>query len=143
MDLVLHGAHSWLVEQAGWSVTHIRNVRLGICVSVMAKLRGTLEERVIAFRELGKRERDAGDDRRVVCSTMHASKGLEWDRVFIVQANDGVVPSSNAALIDEERRLFYVAITRARDQLTISSAGGIASPFVAESGIALESIATP
>lgn len=143
VDLVLHGAHSWLVEQAGWSVTHIRNVRLGICVSVMAKLRGNLEERVIAFRELGKRERDAGDDRRVVCSTMHASKGLEWDRVFIVQANDGVVPSSNATLIDEERRLFYVAITRARDQLTISSAGGIASPFVAESGIALESITTP
>lgn len=51
--------------------------------------------------------------------TVHGSKGLEFDDVIIIGANQGVFPSKGD--IEEERRLFYVAITRARERLLISS----------------------
>ena len=56
-------------------------------------------------------------------STMHKSKGLEWRSVFIIGANEGTIPSEktvNSGNLEEERRLFYVAATRAKDQLYIS-----------------------
>ncbi len=52
--------------------------------------------------------------------TMHGAKGLEFDTVFLPDLNEGILPSRQAdtpAMIEEERRLFYVAITRARDRL--------------------------
>jgi DNA helicase-2/ATP-dependent DNA helicase PcrA len=55
---------------------------------------------------------------------MHAAKGLEWDVVFVVGLVDGVVPIAQSLArpeaVEEERRLLYVAITRAREQLTLS-----------------------
>jgi superfamily I DNA/RNA helicase len=50
--------------------------------------------------------------------TIHAAKGLEFPHVFIVGAEEGILPSSRADP-EEERRLFYVAVTRAREQLQI------------------------
>ncbi len=61
--------------------------------------------------------------------TMHASKGLEFDSVFLPDLNEGILPSRQAdtpALIEEERRLFYVAITRARDRLWLFYVTGTA-----------------
>ena len=58
----------------------------------------------------------------LVLSTMHASKGLEYKRVYIIDANEGITPHEKAVLtedIEEERRLFYVAMTRAKDYLFI------------------------
>lgn len=58
----------------------------------------------------------------VIVLTMHGAKGLEYDCVFIPDANDGVMPHSKAVLdddIEEERRMFYVAMTRARKYLYI------------------------
>lgn len=55
--------------------------------------------------------------------TMHASKGLEFDTVFIIQANEGRIPYKKSLKeqgVEEERRLFYVAMTRARERLKIS-----------------------
>jgi len=55
--------------------------------------------------------------------SMHGAKGLEFDAVFIIGANEGGIPHKKAALaaeIEEERRVFYVAVTRARQQLSIS-----------------------
>lgn len=55
--------------------------------------------------------------------TMHSSKGLEFKNVFICRANEGIVPSGRTTkpeAIEEERRLFYVAITRAKDRLFLS-----------------------
>ena len=55
--------------------------------------------------------------------TMHGAKGLEFDYVFLIAGNEGVTPSKKAKLpeeIEEERRMFYVAMTRARKKLTIS-----------------------
>lgn len=54
--------------------------------------------------------------------TMHASKGLEYDAVIIVDANEGITPYHKAVLdceLEEERRMFYVAMTRAKNQLYI------------------------
>ena len=58
--------------------------------------------------------------------TIHSSKGLEFPVVFIVGAEDNIFPLANAMLehktLEEERRLMYVAITRAKDVLFISHA---------------------
>ena len=54
--------------------------------------------------------------------TMHASKGLEWDVVILPDVNEGVIPHKKAvtdAELEEERRMFYVAMTRAKEHLFI------------------------
>ena len=51
--------------------------------------------------------------------TIHSSKGLEFDNVYLISVQDEKFPSSKAPL-DEEARLFYVAVTRAKENLTIS-----------------------
>ncbi|MCO5088730.1 MAG: ATP-dependent helicase [Methylobacteriaceae bacterium] len=58
----------------------------------------------------------------VVVMTAHAAKGLEWDYVFVAGCEDGVWPSSGAP-VEEERRIFYVAATRARIGVSFSYAG--------------------
>ena len=69
----------------------------------------------------------------VTLATLHAAKGLEWERVFLIGASEGQLPVSDAA-IDEERRLFYVGITRAKADLHISYRKS-PSPFLRESGL--------
>jgi DNA helicase-2/ATP-dependent DNA helicase PcrA len=69
----------------------------------------------------------------VTLATLHAAKGLEWERVFLIGASDGQLPVSDAS-IDEERRLFYVGITRAKADLHISYRKS-PSPFLRESGL--------
>ncbi|WP_143338024.1 ATP-dependent helicase [Demequina sp. NBRC 110054] len=61
----------------------------------------------------------------VTLTTVHAAKGLEWDAVFLVGCSEGLMPISMAETdeaIEEERRLLYVAITRAREHLSLSFA---------------------
>lgn len=65
---------------------------------------------------------EGGTNNRINIMTMHSSKGLEFKAVFIVDANQGIIPTSKALRerdFEEERRLFYVAITRAIDYLNI------------------------
>jgi DNA helicase-2/ATP-dependent DNA helicase PcrA len=61
------------------------------------------------------------DEDWLVLSTIHSAKGMEWDVVFVLDVVDGCIPSDMAAgsdeEIEEERRLLYVAMTRARDHL--------------------------
>ena len=60
----------------------------------------------------------------VVLMTLHSAKGLEYPVVFVVDANEGIVPHHKAGLpadIEEERRLFYVALTRAKDRLHVAA----------------------
>ena len=63
-------------------------------------------------------------DDKVILSTIHQAKGLEWSHVFIIGCADGMIPLQRALKDpggeEEERRLFYVAVTRAKDQLYLS-----------------------
>ena len=69
--------------------------------------------------------RHAPDERGVTLASFHAAKGLEWDAVFLIGVHEGGVPISHAInagadAIEEERRLLYVGITRAREHLSLS-----------------------
>ena len=58
----------------------------------------------------------------VTLSTLHSVKGLEYEKVWILNANQGTIPYKKAKLaaqIEEERRLFYVGMTRAKKELTL------------------------
>jgi DNA helicase-2/ATP-dependent DNA helicase PcrA len=76
----------------------------------------------------------------ITLATLHAAKGLEWERVYLIGASEGILPLSNSssgnsltdAVIAEERRLFYVGMTRAKADLHISYRGE-ASRFLRES----------
>jgi DNA helicase-2/ATP-dependent DNA helicase PcrA len=72
----------------------------------------------------GRQEAGKGDEEKMVLSTIHQAKGLEWDTVFIIHLADQSFPNRRALAeedgMEEERRLFYVAVTRARRQLFLS-----------------------
>jgi DNA helicase-2/ATP-dependent DNA helicase PcrA len=63
------------------------------------------------------------DEDYLVLSTIHSAKGLEWDHVHVIHASDGNIPADMALStkegLEEERRLFYVALTRPRRSLSV------------------------
>jgi DNA helicase-2/ATP-dependent DNA helicase PcrA len=81
-------------------------------------------------------------DNAVTLATLHSSKGLEFDTVFIIDVNEGIMPYKKAVLdkdIEEERRLFFVGMTRVRKRLYLSSVSALrdesaeVSRFIGES----------
>ena len=77
----------------------------------------------------------------LILSTIHASKGLEYDRVVLLDAFDGVLPAKpeiccrtpeDTRQYEEDRRLFYVAMTRARHKLVLFDCKTMPSVFVQE-----------
>ncbi|MBU2537894.1 MAG: ATP-dependent helicase, partial [Proteobacteria bacterium] len=117
---------------------------LGRVMSGYVDLQGFLDDASPDPPQAGAIQEDGG--KRLVLSTIHSAKGLEWDTVFIINLAEGRFPSSQAVLPahkEEERRLLYVAATRARKQLYLvypqevmsydsSSAAGGPSPFIQE-----------
>ena len=94
-----------------------------------AKPYSTLKEWKESIEEFNKKqkeeyEKNKNSDRdAVVISTMHGCKGLEFEKVYIPEAVEGIIPYKKAIRqsdIEEERRLFYVAITRAKKELMIT-----------------------
>lgn len=80
-----------------------------------------IEEYTRKLKVQNQQQQDTKDG--IVLMTMHGAKGLEFDTVFIIESNDGVIPYKKAKLdaeIEEERRMFYVAMTRAKRKLFIS-----------------------
>lgn len=102
----------------------------------LAMLPGTLTQRLM----LARQDKEAELPRVSLC-TFHAAKGLEWGTVALIDVVDGVVPkldeTSGDEEVEEERRLLYVAMTRAKDNLVIfTRAGANRSPFLQEAGFA-------
>lgn len=88
---------------------------------------GQFSDHIREFREKAKEQEsnknNSSNENGVRIMTLHGSKGLEYDVVFIPQINDGLLPYKKANLyeqIEEERRLFYVGMTRARMYLNLS-----------------------
>lgn len=97
--------------------------------------------------EASKRAKVGQDSNRVTLMSIHRSKGLEWPTVFVIGANEKILPHARCEDVEEERRLAYVAFTRARDTLRVSCVANAAigpkvvalapSRFVVEAGLAV------
>ncbi len=86
--------------------------------------------------ELKKQKEKTSEEKGVTLTTMHSSKGLEYEVVFVMDVNDGVCPHKKAvkeADLEEERRLFYVAITRAKTYLFLYTVKEMYQKEVSES----------
>ncbi|MBQ8349715.1 MAG: UvrD-helicase domain-containing protein [Ruminococcus sp.] len=114
------------LENADTKIENVQELR-----SSMAKymqeadepsLSGFLEE-VALYTEA---DRDDGSDDKVTLMTVHSAKGLEFDNIFVIGLDDGIFPSSRSfdseEDMEEERRLAYVAITRAKKRLYLANA---------------------
>jgi DNA helicase-2/ATP-dependent DNA helicase PcrA len=112
----------WLEKEEGagdLDADHVSNVRELLRVAEqfdsVASLLEYVDENV---RETGRQKRRGSRD-AVTMMSIHRSKGLEWPLVWVVGVNDQILPHYKGEL-GEERRLLYVAITRARDRLVLS-----------------------
>ena len=120
---------------------------LDIIVTMLNTMDGTLPIIAKQLKEKTQRTRNTAntDDARVVLSTMNSAKGLEFEQVWILDFEDKIVPmiktsksmvhndiSDPESAIEEERRLVYVAMTRAKYRLVISYGENSPSPFLDE-----------
>lgn len=110
------GYGKWAAENTGneYAVKNVQNELLQLC----RHYTDTREMLEAAAR--AKKNPQGGKAEGVQIMTMHACKGLEFDRVYLPALNEGIIPGRRcreAPDIEEERRLLYVAMTRARDHL--------------------------
>ena len=117
---------SKIITSLGWTSVGAKNEKwsaLNWFVEVLEEIEAeSLDE---YLRELDERERSGHEPLRdaVMLATVHGTKGLEFENVFLIGMNQGFFPIGYAKTeqeLAEERRLFYVAITRAKDSLAIS-----------------------
>ena len=117
--------------------------RLEAARDALTEARGNLQTRIRRVQE-----NDGKEIPRVVLSTFHASKGLEWKHVFLIDVYGGSVPKVDELSSDEEmaeeRRVFYVAMTRAQDELTIFTRTDMPeSEFLADAELIVERMSPP
>ena len=92
---------------------------LGILIKGLQNIKGLFEFEK-TYKGLSEMP---SDNNKLTLATIHSSKGLEFDRVFVPYVNEGCIPSPKAVSdgeTEEERRLFYVAITRAKKEVVLS-----------------------
>jgi superfamily I DNA/RNA helicase len=127
-SLVLSGVNEWMLKYTK-KESGVRTIQA--TYDVLSRLTGTFAERLLFLRQ----DNNQPTPGALILTTMHSSKGLEWDHVWIARSEETVVPDAKSTE-PEERRLFYVAMTRARESLTISgTAKNFASRFVTEAQI--------
>lgn len=127
-SLVAHGVSQFLIDYN--NSTNQKNLLRKLEASV-SKMSGSLAQRLAAL----SRHKQSQDRCCVHIMTLHASKGLEFDRVWIIGCEEGIIPHVDAE-VEDERRLLYVGITRAKHWLTISYIEGTKSRFIEESELA-------
>ena len=97
----------------------VSNVRELVRAAERFQSVGELLDYVDQTIEDARKAKDGKGDRVTLCS-LHRSKGLEWPVVAVIGCNEKILPHGRATDIEEERRLFYVGATRARDTLLLS-----------------------
>lgn len=127
-SLVLDGVREWMLR---FAADDKGKRAVNTAYEVLVRLNGRFSDRLEFLRQ--KNNEPAED--ALVLTTMHASKGREWTAVAVIRAEETIVPDESSTE-SEERRLFYVAMTRARDWLQISTAKkNPTSRFVVEAGM--------
>lgn len=162
--LVISGVFNWFIENLPMMYRaekdphrkYMRDRRnLEICSSIMVAMPGSIMERVAMLlgpeddgsdeKDDRKRAKDALKEECVSLGTLHSSKGLEYENVWMFALNEDVIPDMKSAADDasliqevteEERRLFYVGMTRAKDRLYMSCHEEPSS-FILETGVTL------
>jgi DNA helicase-2/ATP-dependent DNA helicase PcrA len=123
LDLVLIEYKRWMKKKYDDAKRRFRDLEaLQILAERYNDVESFLSDLAIDPPNFDTREGDSdADDEWMTLSTVHSAKGLEWHTVFIVQLCAGQFPSYNALKdddgLEEERRLFYVAVTRAKENL--------------------------
>ena len=125
IDVLLNNGGYRIYLQENYSGASSREedlIQLGNFSAQFLKMEDFLNELALLTnmaREEGVEEEENAD--KVALSTIHQAKGLEWSYVFLIWCADGMIPLQRAVKEEggeeEERRLFYVAVTRAKDQL--------------------------
>lgn len=127
-SLAIYAVSNWLAQNIKMDKGNL----IRRLASILAKLNGSIAQRLNTLTRLS----DDGTATGVLLTTMHSSKGLEFDCVWVLGTEDNNLPHPDSTE-EEERRLFYVGMTRARDRLEISSSieDGLASRFLQEAGL--------
>lgn len=98
-----------------------RRTELNYISGALLRLSGSINQRITTIERGSQNEAEPSNDGRAVLLTAHASKGMEFNKVWVMQVSSGTLPSQeSAANIWEERRLLFVAMTRAKDELVVS-----------------------
>lgn len=129
ISLVAGGAAVWLSSFTGAKTTSM----IDRCAEIVGRLSGSIAQRV---NFLTRKKPSKEENSKVTLMTIHSSKGLEFDNVWVLGVEEGVLPHLNAPT-QEERRLAYVAFTRARHNLIISHTleNAVPSRFIDEAGL--------
>ncbi|MCM1506757.1 MAG: UvrD-helicase domain-containing protein [Ruminococcus flavefaciens] len=114
------------LENADTKIEYIQEMRSSVVqymhTAPCPTLSGFLED-IVLYTEA---DRDDNSEDKVTLMTVHSAKGLEYENVFVIGMEEGIFPSSrsfdNGEDLEEERRLAYVAITRAKNNLYLTSA---------------------
>lgn len=127
--LVLDGVYEWMLK---WPTSDQGRRAIITTYDVLSRLNGPFSDRLNFLR---RKNNEATAD-AIVLTTFHSSKGLEWDHTALIRLEETVIPDEGS-LESEERRLFYVGVTRARRVMLLSTAKkSPTSRFVIEAGLA-------
>jgi superfamily I DNA/RNA helicase len=128
-SLVLDGVREWML---GLATVDRAKRAINTTYDVVSNLKGDFEER-LGFLE--RRNNEPAAD-AIVLTTMHASKGLQWYATVLIRCEETIIPDEES-VESEERRLFYVGMTRAQNLMRMSTAKkSPTSRFVVEAGLA-------
>jgi DNA helicase-2/ATP-dependent DNA helicase PcrA len=129
VDYVLYtiGYKQWLQGEQPDAEDEVKGENLEMLREAVADARSLSSVIDMANRAQRQRQPRGSEDRGVQLLTVHRAKGLEWPVVFVVGCNQAVMPHVHGEP-EEEHRIFYVAVTRARDRLVVTS-NGMASQF--------------
>jgi superfamily I DNA/RNA helicase len=137
-NLIITAAAGWLERNNPYKSKPDAAKLLNQVRDALLNLKGSLAQRISYLTNMDAGADDIPEGDQMVLMTLHASKGLEWDNVWITGLEEGTLPHIGCPM-EEERRLCYVGMTRARKRLFMSSAlmEGKQSRFIEEAGLLL------